>query len=83
MNEKELAVATKIKSMLSENLRIPEEDLEFDTPLFGDDGIGLDSVDSLEIIACIDSEYGVVMTGVAKENFFNIESLTKYVIANQ
>ena len=83
MNEKELEVAAKIKSMLSENLRIPEADLEFDTPLFGDDGIGLDSVDSLEIIACIDSEYGVVMTGVAKEHFFNIESLTKYVVEHQ
>ena len=40
------------------------------------------SVDSLEIIACIDSEYGVAMTGVAKENFYNITSLTKYVVEN-
>ena len=54
--------------MLSKNLRIPEEEL--------------DSVDSLEIIACIDSAYGVAMTGVAKEHFYNIESLTKYVVAN-
>ena len=47
-----------------------------------ENGIGLDSVDSLEIIACIDSAYGVAMTGVAKEHFYNIESLTKYVVAN-
>ena len=65
----------------AENLRIPAEELDYDIPLFGD-GIGLDSVDSLEIIACIDSEYGVAMTGVAKENFYNITSLTKYVVAN-
>ena len=75
MNEKELEIAENIKGMLSKNLRIPEEEL------FGD-GIGLDSVDSLEIIACIDSAYGVAMTGVAKEHFYNIESLTKYVVAN-
>lgn len=79
MNEKELEVAAKIKSMLSENFNIPEEELDYDVALFND-GIGLDSVDSLEIISCIDSEYGVVMTGVPKEHFFNITSLTKYVV---
>lgn len=82
MNEKELAIAENIKGMLSKNLRIPMEDLDFEVPLFGD-GIGLDSVDSLEIIACIDSAYGVEMTGVAKENFYNITSLTKYVVEHQ
>ncbi len=81
MNEKELEIAARIKEMLSENLRIPAEELDYEIPLFGD-GIGLDSVDSLEIIACIDSEYGVAMTGVAKENFYNITSLTKYVVEN-
>ena len=81
MNEKELAIAARIKEMLSENLRIPAEELDYEIPLFGD-GIGLDSVDSLEIIACIDSEYGAAMTGVAKENFYNITSLTKYVVEN-
>ena len=44
------AVAAKIKDMLIENLRIPAELLEDDAELFGG-GIGLDSVDSLEIIA--------------------------------
>ncbi len=53
MNEKELEIAARIKEMLSENLRIPAEELDYEIPLFGD-GIGLDSVDSLEIIACID-----------------------------
>ena len=53
MNEKELEIAENIKGMLSKNLRIPEEELDYEVPLFGD-GIGLDSVDSLEIIACID-----------------------------
>ena len=75
MNEKELEIAENIKGMLSKNLRIPEEELDYEVPLFGD-GIGLDSVDSLEIIACIDSAYGVAMTGVAKEHFY------KYVIAS-
>jgi len=82
MNEEELKVAEKIKAMLVENLRIPEAELDFEIPLFNE-GIGLDSVDSLEIISCIDGEYGVTMTGVAKENFYNITSLAKYVVANK
>ena len=44
MNEKELEIAENIKGMLSKNLRIPEEELDYEVPLFGD-GIGLDSGD--------------------------------------
>ena len=73
------AIADQIKEMLVENLRIPENILTYDSELFGDE-IGLDSIDSLEIIAGIDQEFGVQMTGVAKENFFNIAALSKYVM---
>ena len=72
-------IAEKIKNILVENLRIPAEELDYEIELFGD-GIGLDSIDSLEIIAGIDQEFGVQMTGVAKENFYNIEALSKYVM---
>ena len=79
MNKEE--VAAKIKDMLAENLRIPEELLEDDAELFGGE-IGLDSVDSLEIISGIDDMFGVNMTGVAKENFRDINALTNYVMEN-
>ena len=71
-------IAEKIKGMLVENLRIPEDELEYTSELFGDD-IGLDSIDSIEIIAGIDNLFGVQMTGAARENFQSIETLTKYV----
>lgn len=71
-------IAEKIKNMLVENLRIPADELEYTSELFGDD-IGLDSIDSIEIIAGIDNLFGVQMTGAAKENFQTIETLTKYV----
>lgn len=71
-------IAEKIKNMLVENLRIPADELEYTSELFGDD-IGLDSIDSIEIIAGIDSLFGVQMTGAARENFQTIETLTKYV----
>ncbi|MGN0687270.1 MAG: acyl carrier protein [Oscillospiraceae bacterium] len=74
-------IAEKIKAMLVENLRIPADELEYDSELFGDD-IGLDSIDSIEIIAGIDSLFGVQMTGAARENFQTIETLTKFVEEN-
>ncbi len=72
-------VAGKIKEMLVENLRIPAELLTEDAELFAGD-IGLDSVDSLEIIAGIDDMFGVNMTGVDKANFRDINALSEYVI---
>ena len=72
-------IAEKIKNMLVENLRIPADELEYTSELFGDDDIGLDSIDSIEIIAGIDNLFGVQMTGAARENFQTIETLTKYV----
>ena len=71
-------IAEKIKAMLVENLRIPSDELEYTSELFGDD-IGLDSIDSIEIIAGIDNLFGVQMTGAARENFQSIETLTKFV----
>ena len=71
-------IAEKIKNMLSENLRIPENMLDDDAELFGGD-IGLDSVDSLEIISGIDDLFGVDMTGVDREHFQTINALASYV----
>lgn len=71
-------IAEKIKNMLVENLRIPADELDYTSELFGDD-IGLDSIDSIEIIAGIDNLFGVQMTGAARENFQTIETLTKFV----
>ena len=65
-------IAEKIKNMISENLRIPENMLDDDAELFGGD-IGLDSVDSLEIM------FGVDMTGVDREHFQTINALASYV----
>ena len=71
-------IAAKIKNMISESLRIPENMLDDDAELFGGD-IGLDSVDSLEIISGIDDLFGVDMTGVDREHFQTINALASYV----
>ena len=82
MNEETKAIAERIKVLLNENLGIDADVLTDEIPLFGDE-IGLDSIDSLEIIGFIDDEWGVQMTGVGKEHFYNVTSLAEYVAAHK
>ena len=79
MDAKQREIADKIKNILVENLRLPEEDLTDDAKLFGDD-IGLDSVDSLEIIAGMNLLFGVSLMGVNDGVFANIRTLSEYII---
>ncbi len=82
MNQQE--IAEKIKTLICEQLGIDAEDLTDEIPLFADapEGLDLDSIDSLEIISAIDEEFGVSMTGVEKEVFYNVNSLAAYVAAH-
>jgi acyl carrier protein len=75
-------VKAALKQFFIDNLGIDGSILNYDSELFGDE-IGLDSVDSLEIISFVDSEYEVSMTGVAKENFKSIDTITDYIVANK
>ncbi|MCD8391579.1 MAG: phosphopantetheine-binding protein [Firmicutes bacterium] len=64
--------------MICDRLGVDPNELTDEVPLFND-GIELDSIDSLEIIAAIDEEFGVDMTGIGKEPFYNVNSLAAYV----
>ena len=75
-------VKAALKQFFIDNLGIDGSILNYDSELFGDE-IGLDSVDSLEIISFVDSKYEVSMTGVAKENFKSIDTITDYIVANK
>ena len=49
----------KLKAQLIEALNLEEvkpEDIDPEAPLFGDEGLGLDSIDALEIILLLDKE---------------------------
>ncbi len=73
-----------LKSKIIEGLSL--EDIEIDEigdedPLFGDDGLGLDSVDAIELTLVLEKEYSVKVTNMAEaENIFaTINSLCKYI----
>ncbi len=78
----ELKIKEGLKEFFCNNLGIDADALGYDTPLFSE-GIGLDSIDSLEIIAFVDSTYGVSMTGVGKEDFKSIDTIAAYIVAHK
>ncbi|MBQ6613181.1 MAG: acyl carrier protein [Alistipes sp.] len=63
---------------------ITPEDIDNDAPLFGD-GLGLDSIDALELIVILDRYYGIKLANPAegKAIFKSITTIAEYVVANR
>ena len=76
---------TEIKASLKEffvnELGVDADELQYDTVLFNE-GIGLDSIDSIELVAFIDEKFGVQTSGIDRSNFKNIDSLAAYIVAH-
>ena len=72
----------KLKVELIEALNLEEitpEDIDSEAPLFGDDGLGLDSIDALEIILILERNYGIKIENPAKgkEIFYSVRTLAR------
>ena len=76
----------KIKDIVLNSLNLEElgiSDIDVDTPLF-DGGIGLDSIDALELGISLKKEFDLEFkSGENKEHFYSIKSLTDFVAANK
>jgi acyl carrier protein len=78
----------ELKKCLIEALNLEEmtpEDIDADAPLFGDDGLGLDSIDALELIVLLEKRYGIKLASPAegKEIFKSVRTIANYVTANR
>jgi acyl carrier protein len=76
----------KLKSQLIEQLNLEDvnvSDISDNDPLFGD-GLGLDSIDALEIIVLLDNEYGISIKDPSKgkDIFASVETIACYIEAN-
>ena len=63
------------------HLEITAEDIEPEAPLFGE-GLGLDSIDALEIALAISRTYGFELKseeGRAHQIFASLRNLTRYI----
>jgi acyl carrier protein len=64
---------------------IEADEIGDDDPLFGDDGLGLDSVDSIELVLAIEKEYGVKIADTKQYDtiFASVSNLLAYVNENK
>ncbi len=62
---------------------ITPDDIDDRSPLFNE-GLGLDSVDAIELVVIMDNEYGIKFDNMKKlkDIFATVETLTDYINAN-
>lgn len=65
-----MALENELKKMIVDTLNLEDiqpEDIDSTAPLFGD-GLGLDSIDALELGVALQKEYGVKLNSESEEN---------------
>ncbi|MBP7358721.1 MAG: acyl carrier protein [Prevotella sp.] len=77
----------ELKNKIIEVLNLEDmtpEDIDDDAPLFGD-GLGLDSIDALELIVLMEKNYGIKLRDAAegKKIFQSIEVMADYISKNR
>ncbi|TSJ89527.1 acyl carrier protein [Gilliamella apicola] len=77
-----------LKALIIEVLNLEEitpEDIDTQEPLFGD-GLGLDSIDALELGLAIKNQYGIVLSSESEETkkaFYSVKTLADFIISQQ
>ncbi len=77
----------QIKEMLINNLmlRTPKEEIGDDLPLFGPEGLGLDSIDALQLVVSLEKTFGVGIpnSNVARIALETVNSIHDYIVRNR
>jgi len=74
------------KEILIDRLELEDispEEIEDHTPLFGE-GLGLDSVEALDVVAGVEQIFGIKVQGISPEEFkkhlYSVETLAQFVV---
>jgi acyl carrier protein len=75
--KEEIIIALNLEGMKA-------DDIDSDAPLFGD-GLGLDSIDALELIVLMEKNYGIKLKNPqeGKEIFRSIKTMAEYIDKNR
>ncbi len=81
----ELIEQLKVQIIEQLNLEdIEPDDIDPEDPLFGN-GLGLDSIDALELIVLLEKEYGIKIENPkdGQKIFFSLKSMAEFITENQ
>ncbi len=81
----ELMDELKQKIVAALNLQeVKSEEIKDDEPLFGA-GLGLDSIDALELVVLLERDYGIIVKEqeVARKAFASVRSLANFVVEHR
>jgi len=77
----------RIKALMVENLMLqfPAAEIGEDTPLFRPEGLGLDSVDALQLVVALDKNFGLKIqdTEVARQVMQTVRTMAEAVARHQ
>ena len=81
------SLISELKSRIIEALNLEDlhpEDIDANAPLFGD-GLGLDSIDALELIVMMEKFYGIKLADASqgKATFRSIATMADYIEKNR
>ena len=77
----------KLKEQIIDALNLEDmepDEIDTEEPLFGD-GLGLDSIDALELIVLLEKHYGIKIENPkdGQKIFFSIKTLAEYITEHQ
>lgn len=80
-------LTTQLRQELIKQLNLEDmlpENFDDNTPLFGE-GLGLDSIDSLELVVLMDRNYGLKLKDPkeGRHVFYSIRTMAEYIHANR
>lgn len=87
MNDQQ-TLEDEIKALIVCSLNLEDvrpEEIETDAPLFGE-GLGLDSIDALELGLALKKAYGITLTAESEEArrvFTSVATLAEYIAAHR
>jgi acyl carrier protein len=81
------ALIKQLKEQIIKQLNLEDvtpDDINEDDSLFGD-GLGLDSIDALELIVLLEKEYGIKIENPkdGQKIFFSVRSMAEYIHERQ
>lgn len=80
--------AEQVKELVMDTLNLHEEyepeEIEVKASLFGDDGLGLDSLDALQLAVAVEEKWGVTIDeSIGETVFANLQTIADHINANR